>query len=90
MGEGGGEAIRVGQVVLRLETGGQLAEFRVNVDDLNGKLGDLLELGGRRRARFQAPRESPPNLAGGAYMASLAICAGLRATIPACLANGIT
>ncbi len=45
LGEGGGEAIGVGQVVLRLETGGQLAEFHVNADNLNGKLGDLMQLG---------------------------------------------
>jgi len=48
LGEGGGEAIRVGQVVLRLEAGGQLGQFDVNLDNLNGTLGDLLQLGRRR------------------------------------------
>ena len=48
LGEGGGEAIRVGQVVLRLEAGGQLGQFDVNLDNLNGKLGDLLQHGRRR------------------------------------------
>jgi hypothetical protein len=46
LGEGGGEAIRVGQVVLRLEAGGQLGEFHVTAGNLSGKLGDLLQLSG--------------------------------------------
>ena len=49
LGEGGGEAIRVGQVLLPLETGVPpcgIAEFHVNADNLNGRLGDILQLGG--------------------------------------------
>jgi hypothetical protein len=42
LGEGGGEAIRAGWIVTGLETGGQLAGFHINADNLNGKLGDLL------------------------------------------------
>ena len=38
LGEGGGEAICVGKIMSGLEAGGQLAEFHVNADNLNGKL----------------------------------------------------
>ena len=51
LGKGGGEAVRVGQVVLRLETGVPpcgITEFHIDADNLNGKLGDLLQVGRRR------------------------------------------
>jgi hypothetical protein len=41
LGEGGGEAIGVEQVVLRLKAGGQLAEFHVHVENLDGKLAEF-------------------------------------------------
>ena len=46
--EGGGEAVCVRQVVLSFEAGCELGQFHINVDDLDGKLGDLPQLGAER------------------------------------------
>jgi hypothetical protein len=56
LGEGGGETVSVGKIMLSFEARSQPGEFRVDVRQLNRKLGSFLELG---VGRFLTVR--PPN-----------------------------
>ena len=54
-GEGGGEAIGVGELMLGFEFGGEAGEFVIGVHKLDGKLGDVGEDFERDAGPFGAP-----------------------------------
>ena len=58
LGEGGGEAVGVGKIVLSFEAGGQFGQVHVHIENLDGKLSDRLQLGGGGLLSVRAPDRS--------------------------------